>query len=71
MTHKGLQSSICSFDSIGGLRLLVTIWEFYKIIIRNYEIIILSIQHYYMKVHLHMDSAGNLTNRVGKYPGNY
>ena len=37
---------------------------------RNCEIINLSKQHYYIKVHLHIDSAGNLPNRVGIDPGN-
>lgn len=32
--------------------------------IRNYEIIHSSIQHYYMKVHLHNDSEGFLPNEV-------
>lgn len=43
---------------------LVLIQEFYKIIIRNYEVINSSKLHYYLKVHLHIDSAGHLPNRV-------
>lgn len=36
---------------------------------RNYEIINSSTQHYYMKVHLHIDSAGDLPSRVDGCPG--
>lgn len=35
-----------------GLKILVQIWEFYKVIIRNYE---LTTQQYYMRVHLYVN----------------
>jgi hypothetical protein len=37
--------------------------------IRSYEIINLSKQHYYMKLHLPIDSAGGFPKRVGKCRG--
>lgn len=48
----------------GSLKLLESIQQFYEIIIKNDEIINVSKQHHYMKVHLHIDSAGKLPNRV-------
>jgi hypothetical protein len=71
MTREGLQNSTCSLYSIGGLGIFVSIYNFSKIIIRNYEIISSSKQHYYMKVYLHIDSVRNLPNRVDKYLGNH
>jgi hypothetical protein len=62
VTHEG---SICSFYSIGGMDLLFLIQEFYKITIRNYEVINLFKLHYFMKVHLHIGSVEDLPNRVG------
>ena len=70
MTHEDLQSLTCSFILLVGLGLLVSVLEFYTIIIRNWEIINSSMQHYYMKVHLHVDSV-DLPNRVGKWPENH
>lgn len=65
-----LQNSICSFLFHGELFILLEwIQDFYKIIIRIYEIINLSKQQYYMKVHLHIDSVGNLHNSGTWCPG--
>lgn len=48
-----------------GLEITCINLEFYKTIIKNYEITNLSTQHYYMEAHLYVDSAINLPNTVG------
>jgi hypothetical protein len=51
------------------LKLLVSVYELYIIIIRNYEITNSCAQHYYIKVHLHIDPSGNVPNLVVYCPG--
>jgi hypothetical protein len=58
------------FYATGSSWSLESIQKFYKIITRSYEIIKLNKQHHYTKVYLHIDSARNLLNKVGKNAGN-